>query len=83
MDTNSSEQDILNALSLNKQKFEQLYLNKPNPIDTLEFNTLKSEFFSLKQQLNQLKALPYNLIQENNHEQIQANQRNPHPTRYQ
>lgn len=69
----TSEKDILDALVLNKAKFDKLFLDKPNPIGTEEFDTLKDEFFNLKRQLEHIKALPYNLKQENNHEQIQAN----------
>lgn len=65
-----SEKDILDALVINKEKFDKLFLDKPNPIGTEEFDTLKDEFFSLKRQLDQHKALSYNLKQENNHEQI-------------
>ena len=69
----TSEKDILDALVLNKTKFDKLFLDKPNPIGTEEFDTLKDEFFNLKRHLEQIKALSYNLKQENNHEQIQAN----------
>lgn len=65
-----SEKDILDALVINKEKFDKLFLDKPNPIGTEEFDTLKDEFFTLKRQLDQHKALSYNLKQENNHEQI-------------
>lgn len=60
-----SEKDILDALVINKEKFDKLFLDKPNPIGTEEFDTLKDEFFSLKRQLDQHKALSYNLKQEN------------------
>lgn len=60
-----SEKDILDALLLNREKFDKLFLDKPNPIGTEEFDTLKDEFFSLKRQLDQHKALSYNLKQEN------------------
>lgn len=66
----TSEKDILDALVLNKTKFDKLFQENPNPIGTEEFDTLKDEFFTLKRQLDQHKALSYNLKQENNHEQI-------------
>lgn len=61
----TSEKDILDALVLNKAKFDKLFLKKPNPIDTKEFDDLKDEFYTLKRQLEHIKALPYNLKQEN------------------
>lgn len=61
----TSKQEILDALVRNKEKFDQLFLKKPNPIDTKEFDDLKDEFYTLKRQLEHIKALSYNLKQEN------------------
>jgi hypothetical protein len=68
-----SEKDILDALVINKEKFDKLFQEHSNPIGTEEFEILKAEFFNLKRQLDQHKALPYNLKQEIHHEQVQAN----------